>query len=263
MLNLKNVTLLCVETREPELAYWAIDKCLSGTQFAKVVLITNLDRVSIKRVDIEYVQAPPINTTKDYSELLLTGLDQYVESSHVLVIQWDSFIINPELWTTEFLAYDYIGAVWPHHPQSPVGNGGFSLRSKRLLQTMKSNDFKKQHPEDYCICVDNKDFLIQRRIKFAPAELAERFSVERSPWHSAFGFHGFFNFEKVLGDAELTAFLKILPEKYLSSLDAYELVTNLRAQDRIYIAKKIARKIRFRWKMRKQFLKLRYWILSS
>ena len=74
MLNLNNVTLLCVETREPELAHWAIDKCISGTQFAKVVLITNLDRVSSKRADIEYVQAPSIKTTKDYSELLLTGL---------------------------------------------------------------------------------------------------------------------------------------------------------------------------------------------
>ena len=129
MLNLSNVTLLCVETRDPDLALWAIDKCLSGTQFSKVVLITNLERLTQKRSDIEYVQAPSIRTTKDYSDLLLTGLDQYVKGSHVLVIQWDSFVIHPELWTDKFLNYDYIGPVWPHHPQNPVGNGGFSLRS--------------------------------------------------------------------------------------------------------------------------------------
>jgi hypothetical protein len=137
MLNLPNVTLLCVETRDPQLAHWAIDQCLSGTQFAKIVLITDLKNLSDRRSDIEYVQAPQIRTTKDYSELLLTDLDQYVVGTHVLVIQWDSFVIHPEQWTDEFLAYDYIGAVWPHHPQSPVGNGGFSLRSLKLLQAIK------------------------------------------------------------------------------------------------------------------------------
>ena len=264
MLNLSNVTLLCVETREPELAYWAIDKCLSGTQFAKVVLITNLDRVSKKRADIEYVQAPPIKTTKDYSELLLTGLDQHVKGSHVLVIQWDSFVINPKLWTNEFFTYDYIGAVWPHHPTTAVGNGGFSLRSVRLLQAMKLPNFVKRHPEDYCICVDNKEFLTQRcGIRIAPTGVAEQFSVERSPWHPAFGFHGFFNFGRVLNDPELTAFIKILPAAYLSGLDTYDLVSYLLQDGRLKMAKVIARKVRFKWKMRKRYIKLKWWLLNS
>jgi hypothetical protein len=264
MLNLSDVTLLCVETREPELAHWAIDRCLSGTQFAKVVLITNLDRVHTRKADIEYVQAPPINTTKDYSELLLAGLDQYVEGSHVLVIQWDSFVIHPELWTIDFLSFDYIGAVWPHHPKNAVGNGGFSLRSAKLLQAMKRPGFVKRHPEDYCICVDNKEFLRQEcGIRIAPTGVAEQFSVERSPWHPAFGFHGFFNFGRVLNDLELMAFIKILPENYLSDLDVYDLISHLRQEGRIEIAKEIATKVRFRWKMRKRYLKLKFWQLSA
>ena len=264
MLNLNNVTLLCVETREPELAHWAIDKCLSGTQFAKVVLITNLDRVSAKRSDIEYVQAPPIKTTKDYSELLLGGLDQYVQGSHVLVIQWDSFVMHPELWTNSFLTYDYIGAVWPHHPTTAVGNGGFSLRSVRLLQAMKKPGFVKKHPEDYCICVDNKEFLTQEcDIRIAPTGVAEQFAVERSPWHPAFGFHGFFNFGHVLNDSELTAFIKILPENYLSGLDVYDLISHLRQEGRLEMAKEIAAKVHFKWKMRKRFVKLKFWQLCS
>lgn len=263
MLNLSNVTLLCVETREPELAYWAIDKCLSGTQFAKVVLITNLDRVSKKRTDIEYVQAPPIRTTRDYSELLLTGLDQHLQSSHVLVIQWDSFVIHPELWSNDFLLYDYIGPVWPHHPESPVGNGGFSLRSKRLLQAIKQPGFIKKHPEDYCICAVNKDFLNDQSINIAPADIAEKFAVERTLWHKAFGFHGFFNFGHVLSDSELRAFINILPENYLSGLDSYDLITYLRNAGRIEIAKQVANKVRFRWKMRKQFIGLKLWLANS
>lgn len=264
MLNLNNVTLLCVETREPELAYWAIDKCLSGIQFAKVVLITNLELISIKRADIEYVQAPPIRTTKDYSELLLTGLDSYVESSHVLVIQWDSFVIHPELWSNEFFQYDYIGPVWHHHPETPVGNGGFSLRSKRLLQAIKKPGFIKRHPEDYCICADNREFLEQEcGIKFAPTHIAEQFAVERSEWHDAFGFHGFFNFGHVLSDDMLRTFMKILPENYLNGLDSYDLISYLRNAGRVEIAKLIAKEVRFRWKMRRQFFWLKLWLIKS
>ena len=262
MLNLSNVTLLCVETREPELAHWAIDRCLSGTQFAKVVLITYLDRVKTKRADIEYVQAPPIKTTKDYSELLLTGLDRYVEGSHVLVIQWDSFVIHPQLWIDEFLQYDFIGPVWPHHPQTPVGNGGFSLRSKKLLQAIQQPGFVKKHPEDYCICADNRDFLEQQKIVIAPVNIAERFAVERTAWHEAFGFHGFFNFGRVLDDAELKEFINMLPDNYLSGLDAYDLIESLRDQDRLSLAKEIAEKVRFKWKMRKRFTKMKLWQLG-
>ena len=263
MLNLSNVTLLCVETREPQLALWAIDKCLSGVRFAKVVLMTNLDCVSNKRLDIEYIQAPPIKTTRDYSDLLLTGIGQYVETSHVLIIQWDSFVIHPELWSDEFLRYDYIGPVWPHHPETPVGNGGFSLRSKKLLQAIKLPGFIKKHPEDYCICADNRFFLEEHEIKIAPVNIAEQFAVERTLWHSAFGFHGFFNFGRVLNDAELTDFIKILPENYFSGLDSYDLISYLLQHDRLEVAKLIAGKVRFKWKMRKRFIKLKWWLYSS
>ena len=263
MLNLSNVTLICVETREPELAHWAINRCLTGVQFGRVVLITNLDSIQAKNAEIEYVQAPPIKTTKDYSELLFTGLDQYVAGSHVLVIQWDSFVTHPQLWNDEFLQYDYIGPVWPHHPETPVGNGGFSLRSKKLLQAIQQPGFLKKHPEDYCICADNKYFLEKYGIKIAPVKIAEQFAVERTLWHDAFGFHGFFNFGRVLNDVDLKAFIKLLPENYLNGLDAYDLITSLREQGRGALAKEIAEKVRFKWKMRKRFVKLKFWQLSA
>jgi hypothetical protein len=264
MLDLANVTLLCVETRKPELAHWAIDRCLKGTQFAKVVLITNLDLVDIKRPEIDYVGAPLIKTTADYSDLLLKGIDQYVTGSHVLVMQWDSFVIHPELWSDEFLKYDYIGPIWPHHPDTPVGNGGFSLRSVKLLQAIKRPGFIQKHPEDYCICADNKAFLEgQCDIHFAPINVAEQFAVERSEWHSAFGFHGFFNFGKVLSDEELNSLLKLLPPNALNGLDTYDLITSLREQGRINLAFKIAKQVRFRWKMRKRYFNLQFWLLNT
>ena len=257
MLNLSNVTLLCVETRHPELAHWAIDRCLAGTQFAKVVLITNIDLVKNKRLDIEYAQAPAIRTTKDYSDLLLTGIDQYVVGSHVLVIQWDSFITHPNLWRTEFLNYDYIGPVWPHHPETPVGNGGFSLRSVKLLQAIKRPCFIKRHPEDYCICADNKNFLEKEcGIQFAPPQLAEQFAVERSEWHDAFGFHGFFNFGRVLSDDEIKEFLVQSPGLTFKNIDVYELLDDLKNKHRKSVADILKVRIRFNWKCRRQYLRM-------
>jgi hypothetical protein len=279
LLDLSTVTLLCVETRDPALAHFAIQKCTQQARFGKVVLITELSKLSnqesdseegqvgnavdqkvdqaIDRLrDVEYVQAPPIKSTKDYSDLLLTGLRQYVSGTHVLIIQWDSFILHPELWTNDFLRYDYIGAVWPHHPDTPVGNGGFSLRSVKLLEALESPKITRRHPEDFCICVDNKAVLENEfGIRFAPKDVAEQFAVERSDWHPAFGFHGFFNFSKALGDAELEHFLDMLPSDYLGGVDTYDLIDSLQLDEKNLLAKKIINRLQFRWKMRKKYIR--------
>ena len=276
LLDLSAITLLCVETRDPVLAHFAIQKCTKQARFGKVVLITDLVKLSDRPDDqasnpaedqaedqkvtrlpgVEYIQAPLIKTTKDYSDLLLTGLRQYVAGTHVLIIQWDSFILQPELWSHDFLQYDYIGAVWPHHPDTPVGNGGFSLRSVKLLEALESPAISKRHPEDFCICVDNKKLLEgEFGIRFAPAHVAEQFAVERSDWHPAFGFHGLFNFSRAFGDTELEQFLDILPTDYLGGVDTYDLIYSLQLDKKHPLAKKIINRLQFRWKMRKRYIR--------
>ena len=276
MLDLSAITLLCVETRDPALAHFAIQKCTQQARFGKMVLITDLAKLSSQPDDqasnqaedheqnskvarlqgVEYVQAPSISTTKDYSDLLLTGLRQYVSGTHVLIIQWDSFILHPELWTNDFLQYDYIGAVWPHHPDTPVGNGGFSLRSVKLLEALESPTVSKRHPEDFCVCVDNKALLESEfGIRFAPAPIGEQFAVERSDWHPAFGFHGFFNFSKALGDTELEHFLDMLPSDYLGGVDTYDLIDSLQHDEKQPLAKKIINRLQFRWRMRRKYIR--------
>jgi hypothetical protein len=211
---------------------------------------------------VEYVEAPPIKTTKDYSDLLLTGLRQYVSGTHVLIIQWDSFILHPELWTNDFLQHDYIGAVWPHHPDTPVGNGGFSLRSVKLLEALESPKVTKRHPEDFCICDDNKATLEnQFGIQFAPSNVAEQFAVERTDWHPAFGFHGFFNFGKVLKPDELTEFLQLLPDAYLGGVDTYDLIDHLIESKNIDLAQRIWRRVKFRWRMRKNYIRMKLMLM--
>jgi len=256
MLDLSSITLLCVDTRSPDLATWAIDRCLKHARFAKAVLLTNLAAVGQRRAGVDYVQAPPIASTRDYSQLMLTGIAPFVAGSHALVMQWDGFILHPELWDSSFLDYDYIGAVWPQFPATPVGNGGFSLRSRKLIECLHDPRITIRHPEDRCICITNRGVLeTQFGIRFAPPAVAERFAVERTAWHPAFGFHGFFNFANVLEPAELVRFIDGIPASCCGGLDTYDMIEVLLERGAHAPAARLFSKSRFRWKTRREHLR--------
>src|SRR5690606_2721249 len=108
---------------------------------------------------------------------------------------------NPDAWTEEFLTYDYIGAPWWYMDDMNVGNGGFSLRSKKLLDILKNADFITEYDhEDHHICRTYHKELEALGVRYAPQALAERFAIEgvskeNSPtanntWNGQFGFHG-------------------------------------------------------------------------
>jgi hypothetical protein len=137
------------------MAIWAMRQCLHQANFKDAILITDPNKVSTELNNIQLVKAPTINSIEDYSFYLQSDLTPLIQGTHLLVMQWDSFIINPQYWNNSFLEYDYIGAPWPHHPKTPVGNGGFSLRSKKLFLALQQPLFKKSHPEDQSICIFN------------------------------------------------------------------------------------------------------------
>jgi len=125
-----------------------------------------------------------------------------MHTQHCLIVQWDGFVLDPEAWDPVFLEYDYIGAPWPQFTDGrDVGNGGFSLRSHKLLMACRDERFRPGHPEDVSICRTNRDLLEREySIRFAERQLAERFAFERrSSPESTFGFHGIFNMIPVLG----------------------------------------------------------------
>ena len=142
----------------------------------------------------------------DYNKFFIEELNNYISTDFVLTVQSDGFIINPNLWNNDFLNYDYIGAAWPWH--GVCGNGGFSLRSKKFLQTSSKLKYVKDHheyeccPEDNFLCLDtyNRQFMIDNDIKFADIETALKFSFEHPIFgyqnnsiKNSFGFHGKFN----------------------------------------------------------------------
>lgn len=191
-LNLSTITLIMVDCVDFGRVKKSFDRCVGLASFADARILT-----SLPVDDPAVVKIPPITSLEAYSRFMITELWRYVDTEHVLVGQWDGFIWKPELWTDEFLDYDYIGAPWklewlfPGVPKTfTVGNGGFSLRSARLCEFLATDERLTWHPlEDVMICQLNRAYLECRGFRFAPEDLARRFSWESGDYREAFGVH--------------------------------------------------------------------------
>jgi hypothetical protein len=230
MLNLPDVTLLCVDTRTPDLAIAAMNRCLAQVRFGGAVLLTDPAQVTDAPPGI-HLEPVIVDSIEAYSLLILRGLLPHVRTTHLLVMQWDGYVLDAGQWDDEFLRVDYIGALWRNQPpgRSTVGNGGFSLRSHRLLQALQDPAMLLRHPEDTCICHDNRSRLESvHGIRFAPPALAARFSYERIESKTpTFGFHGMFNMHRVLSPEELHRLVCSLPDGLARGVDAHDLCATL------------------------------------
>ena len=195
-LNLPNVEIISINTHNPIASAKAIEYSSKHITFAKKTLFspTKLNITGIHDVII-----PPFSSREEYSIFCIQHLYKYIETEYVLMIHDDGFVINPHLWTDDFLQYDYIGAPWPGGPETPssgrVGNGGFTLRSKKLLNEIK--DFTETDVnEDWLIGIIKRELLLGKGIKFASVEVAMKFSLElpvaecEYNLENTFGFHG-------------------------------------------------------------------------
>jgi hypothetical protein len=225
MLELPNVTLLCVDTRLPALAIAAMQRCQAQVRFADAVLLTDPTLVAHAPAGIR-LHPVCVDSVAAYSSLVLRGLLPHVATSHVLVVQWDGFVLDAAQWDPAFLEFDYIGALLRGEPpERSVGNGGFSLRSRKLLTALLDPQIRMSHPEDLCICHENRERLErQHAVRIAPVDVAARFSYERIvPGHATFGFHGLFNLHRVLAPAQLHELVRSLPDQLARGLDARDL----------------------------------------
>ena len=150
---------------------------------------------------IEVVPIAPLRSSAAYSDFLLRHMVNHVETSHCLVAQWDGHVLNAARWRAEFLDYDYIGASWPQFGDGhDVGNGGFSLRSRRLMAACREPGFTPLHPEDIAIGRTNRTWLVWWVMRFATPALAYIFWAERAGDPGAtFGYHGVWHMPRAIG----------------------------------------------------------------
>ena len=200
-LSLPGVTLCAATSVNRAATLAALQRCLDHADFADCLLLSDQAPAEVQ-ARIRHVPIAPLRSSADYSRFMLSGLADHVATEHVLVVQWDGFIVDPGAWSDDFLAFDYVGAPWPHFIDGhDVGNGGFSLRSRRLLEACRSADFVAHCPEDVAIGRTNRDMLEQHYgIRFADIATASRFAFERTaPQGASFGFHGAFNMIPLIG----------------------------------------------------------------
>ena len=142
----------------------------------------------------EIIKIPEIKRAKDYNSVVFCELPKHLKTDFALFIQYDGFVLSGELFSEQYLNWDYIGAPWPHYSDYTVGNGGFSLRSKKLVNSIEKyllpDDFNTA--EDVVICRYLRARLeANHDLRFAPEKVAEMFSYEmRKPEFETFGFHG-------------------------------------------------------------------------
>ncbi|MDC8003752.1 DUF5672 family protein [Aureisphaera galaxeae] len=220
MLQLDNVTLLGLDCIDIDRLIFAAEISQKKIRFKEVKLLTSLTS-DYKDV----VNIPPVTSIEEYSQFMIKELYKYVDTDYVLVIQHDGFVLNPESWTDDFLNYDYIGtlSIWG------MGNGGFSLRSKKLLNVLATEpEINDCHPEDVQICRTYRSFLESKGIQFATREIAEKFGVERMTWTHEFGFH---NANISLWDIDAYAD----PEKHAKQIAEFNTTRNTNGIELTYV----------------------------
>lgn len=213
---MKDITIVCIDTRDTErdIAAATVAHCQMLLPCKRAILFTNkppkkaYNNISV----VANIRAMNIVEERGYDFFVLSQLVNYISTEHYLIIQTDGYILNPKAWDDQFLQYDYIGAPWGHSPlhdwpphkpvglDNSVGNGGFSLRSKRLgiavreiFTTLSSESWftmDRWYPEDCFICRDLRPTFPQLGLNFAPEDVALRFSCENHKYTNQFGFHG-------------------------------------------------------------------------
>lgn len=220
-----SLSVSCVDTLNYDKSFHALKRTLEtiGDKVDVVYWYSDFSLSEILGHKVEWIPIEKMNGQNDYSHVTLKVCPTVCECDFDLIVQWDGYACNRDAWIDEFFKYDYIGATWD---DGVVGNGGFSLRSKRLYDKLKElnvrylySDFdesvvgkERWHttdsynvkfiPEDVVICRIYRNILENFGVKFAPHSISDRFSIENhstiSPWLNApnqwigksFGFHG-------------------------------------------------------------------------
>jgi hypothetical protein len=212
---IKDLTIVSIDSLNYNATALALDKTREMFPDAKIVTISDKDFYP----DADWYEVPKFDS-KIHSKICLHNVYDVVDTEWALFVQYDGFPTNPEFWTDDFLNYDYVGGImWNRDGDPVVGCGGFSLRSKKMLdlsryleQDFTSTEFGWDWLEDQLISHTYRPWLESQGIKFATPEIANlwcREAPQGAP--TSVGFHAH-NLIPEYGGKELTL-------KWLNAID--------------------------------------------
>ena len=232
---IRNVTVVAYYFREAngfDSGFWRTEfaflKTFQTQGLMPAVLVVNRSSPAIERfcekysISVQIAENLVPGRLKTLALDLVANLHERFDTPYVLTIQDDGFPMRSGL--EEFVGkWDYVGAPWVHHStyfdlypyKYCVGNGGFSLRSKRLCE-VASRIYRKwfSHLPYWWYVMGDDVFYCKtlrfwfrsavRGMKWPTLEEASRFSIERNedfiPRQPPLGFHenGFMLYRKII-----------------------------------------------------------------
>ena len=193
----KSVAIIIVDTAQHTLARNALLHSLNSFDFQQVLIFSDNQA---RWGDLSVIPIPQINSVNEYNRIITSELPKHLATDFCLIVQYDGFVINPDQFSPHFFFYDYIGAPWHHFESMNVGNGGFSWRSRKLIEAVAELPYRDLSvAEDIYICRHQRPFLENvHGMAFAPPAIAAHFSVESTQVSfPTFGFHGIFHLPDV------------------------------------------------------------------
>lgn len=179
----------------------ALEKSMNSLKGSKGLLLSAVKPKYLPN-GIEWVKILPLDY-RLYSLFLMFSLHHFIKTEFCLIVQPDGWIINKENWNEDFLNYDFIGAPchaafiknqfiqnfkWANnysYDTKIIQNGGFSLRSKKLLESPSKfgalyhfSDIAVFQNEDVQLTGIFRTQLEELGINFAPIPIAKNFSIE-------------------------------------------------------------------------------------
>lgn len=243
--TLTDVTLVAVTSVAIRPTIDALKRCLIEASFCEVLLLCDQEPPDGVDPEINWRRIGRLESRADYSRFMLRELADFVTTSHALCVQWDGFVLNGAAWDPHFLDFDYIGAVWPQFDDGHnVGNGGFSLRSRRLLEVCKELPFQGFESEDVVIGRTYRSRLEDCGIRFAPESVARRFAYERTqPTGREFGFHGAFNMVEHVSPKDALRIFRSLEPGMLARNERLELFRWALKRGRVRLAASLLKRL--------------------
>lgn len=242
---MSDVTLVAVTSVAIGPTVDALRASMRQVQFGQVLLLSDQPPPGGTGPQIEWRRIDRLGSRVDYSRFMLRQLAEHIAGGHALCIQWDGFVLDGERWNRRFLEYDYVGAPWPHFDDGRnVGNGGFSLRSRRLLDACTRLPFDGTESEDVVISRLCRPLLEEQGMRFAPEDVAREFAYERTrATGREFGFHGAFNLVRYLPPSDALQLFRSLDPKVLAKSEHWELVRWALAHGRLRLALVLLRRL--------------------
>lgn len=221
---------------------------------------------------IEHREIPKLGY-HEYSFFVVYALHQFIDTDFVIIVQEDGWVVNGSAWREEFTDYDYIGAPihlarvsaksgenrvyqgfgWTQFLGNEefkienVFNGGFSIRSKRFLESPARFKIPYKIPapvgigkfpkvltwedegnlEDVQICLYMKDSLEEHGMRFPNIDVAKYFSFE----HLTPSIHRNVKLDEVLGHHASLRSLK--GERNIHYPISFRDVSGIHGEDRV------------------------------